>query len=116
MITVANRIFVHADYAAALETAFRNRARQVDQMPGFVSNQVLRPTRPGDPYIVLTTWESQAHFEAWLNSEAFRQSHARLGGLPHTAFSQPHAVEVHEIILDTGRPDLAIEPLTSEER
>ena len=45
MITVANRIFVAPDYAEAFEERFRSRARLVDGMPGFISNQVLRPTQ-----------------------------------------------------------------------
>ncbi len=53
MITVANRISVKPEYAEAFETAFRERAGLVDGMPGFVSNQVLRPVNEGDPYVVL---------------------------------------------------------------
>lgn len=110
MITTANRIFVNPEYAEQFEQNFRNRARLVDGMPGFVSNQVLRPVNPGDPYIVLTIWESRAHFEAWVNSEEFRQGHARSGALPNEAFSAPNKLEMHEIFLDTGRPDLVEEP------
>ncbi len=61
MITTANRIFVNPEYADLFEENFRNRAGLVDRMPGFVSNQLLRPVNPGDPYIVLTVWESRAH-------------------------------------------------------
>lgn len=56
MITVANRIYVKPEYAEAFETAFRERAGLVDGMPGFVSNQVLRPVNEGDPYVVLTMY------------------------------------------------------------
>ena len=63
MITAANRIYVHPDYAQAFETRFRERAGLVDKMPGFLFNQVLRPTKAGDPYVVLTFWESMADFQ-----------------------------------------------------
>jgi heme-degrading monooxygenase HmoA len=43
MITVANRIYVVPEYQDEFEERFRNRARLVDGMPGFISNQVLRP-------------------------------------------------------------------------
>ena len=43
MITVANRIYVKREYADAFEKRFRERAGLVDKMPGFISNQVLRP-------------------------------------------------------------------------
>ena len=49
MITVANRIYVASEYQDEFEERFRNRARLVDGMPGFISNQVLRPVNDGDP-------------------------------------------------------------------
>ncbi len=64
MITVANRIFVNPEFTDAFEARFRERAGLVDTMPGFLFNQVLRPTQAGDPYIVLTFWESAEHFQA----------------------------------------------------
>lgn len=110
MITVANRIFVAPAYADAFEETFRQRAGLVDQMPGFVWNQVLRPTQEGDPYIVLTLWESRAHFEAWIRSDAFVKGHARSGTLPREAFTAPNQLELHEVVLDSSRPDLDPEP------
>jgi hypothetical protein len=51
MITTANRIFVHPDFAEPFEQTFRTRARLIviDRMLGFVSNQLLRPVNPDDP-------------------------------------------------------------------
>lgn len=110
MIAVANRIFVKPEHAAAFEERFRNRAGMVDQMAGFISNQVLRPVNEGDPYIVLTFWESRAAFEEWTRSEAFVQGHARSGTMPRDAFSGPNKLELHEVIQDSTRPDLQPEP------
>jgi len=98
MITVANRIFVHPDHAEAFEERFRTRAGMVDTMPGFIKNEVLRPLAEGDPYVVLTYWESKAEFEAWTSSDAFRQGHARSGSLPREAFTAPNKLEIHEVI------------------
>jgi heme-degrading monooxygenase HmoA len=110
MITVANRIFVALEYAEQFEEAFRKRAGLVDGMPGFISNQVLRPVNPGDPYIVLTLWQSRSDFEGWIRSDAFMQGHAKSGSLPKEAFSEPNKLEIHEVIQDSSRPDLAVEP------
>lgn len=106
MITVMNRISVHPDHAAAFEERFRTRAGLVDQMPGFIRNEVLRPTQEGKPYIVLTYWESREAFEDWTNSEQFKQGHARSGSLPKEAFTGPSVLEIHEVFLnsDTGKP------------
>ncbi len=106
MIAVANRIFVHPDYAEHFEDNFRNRAGMVDRMPGFISNQVLRPVNDGDPYIVYTLWETRQHFDAWIASDAFIHGHARSGTLPREAFTGPNKLEMHEVIQDSSRPDL----------
>lgn len=110
MITVANRIFVASEYGQVFEERFRTRAGLVDDMPGFISNQLLRPVNEGDPYVVLTFWESRSHFEAWVNSEAFVKGHARSGTLPKAAFTAPNQLEIHEVVLDSSRPDLEPEP------
>ncbi len=101
MFVVMNRIPVNPEYAAQFEDRFRNRAGAVDQMPGFVRNQVLRPANPDDPYIVLTTWRSKADFDNWVNSEAFQQGHARSGTLPPEAFRGRPKLENFEVILDS---------------
>lgn len=110
MITVANRIYVKPEYAEAFEKAFRERAGLVDGMPGFLSNQVLRPVNEGDPYVVLTLWASRQDFLNWVRSNAFQQGHARSGSLPKDAYSQPNVLEMHEIIQDSTRPDMEPEP------
>ncbi len=110
MITTMNRIFVNPDYAEQFEDNFRNRAGLVDRMEGFVSNQLLRPSTPGDPYIVLTLWATRKSFENWVRSEEFMQGHARSGSLPREAYSAANKLELHEVILDSGRPDLEPEP------
>ena len=45
-------------------------ARAVDQMPGFLSLDVLRHV-DGKGYVVMTRWESREAYEAWLQSPAF---------------------------------------------
>lgn len=101
MIAVMNRIHVAPDYAETLEERFKQRTGRVDAMPGFVLNQVLRPLNAGDPYIILTYWESKEQFEAWTHSDAFRQAHAR--GMPEGASTAPNHVEMFEVVMDTSR-------------
>ena len=110
MITVANRIFVASEYAEQFEEAFRQRAGLVDGMPGFISNQVLRPVNPGDPYIVFTLWDTRKDFEAWIRSDAFTRGHARSGTLPKEAYTAPNKLEIHEVVQDSSRSDLIAEP------
>lgn len=101
MITVMNRIAVSPEFAEQFEERFRTRAHLVDQMPGFIRNEVLRPTQAGQPYIVLTYWESKEDFERWTTSDSFKQGHARSSSLPKEAFTGPSVVEVHEVFLNS---------------
>ncbi len=110
MITVANRIYVKPEYADAFEMRFRERAGLVDKMPGFISNQILRPVNDGDPYVVFTTWMRRQDFLDWVRSDAFVKGHAQSGTLPKEAFSGPNVLEVHEVIQDSARPDSEPEP------
>ena len=110
MITVANRIYVSLEYAEAFEKVFRERAKLVDQMPGFISNQVLRPVNEGDPYVVFTIWNSREAFMNWIRSEEFIKGHAQSGTLPKEAFFKPNVLEMHEVLQDSARPDLPPEP------
>ncbi len=110
MITVANRIYVKPEYSEAFEAAFRDRAGLVDGMPGFVSNQVLRPANEGDPYVVFTVWNSREDFLNWVRSDAFTKGHAQSGTLPRDAYPKPNVLEMHEVVSDSSRPDMAPEP------
>lgn len=106
MITVANRIYVAPEYAEQFESKFRERAGLVDGMPGFVSNTVLRPVNEGDPYVVLTLWQSRADFLNWVRSDAFVKGHAQSGSLPKEAYPKPNVLEMHEVVQDSTRPDM----------
>ena len=98
MISVMNRIPVNPEFAEAFEERFSDRAALVDKMDGFVAFHLLRPSDPKDPYVVMTFWESNEHFEAWTDSAEFKEGHARAGRLPREAFMGHPKIEVMEII------------------
>ena len=102
MFVVMNRISVNPAYAEQFEARFRSRAGEVDKMPGFIRNQVLRPGTADEPYIVMTYWQSKQDFESWVDSDAFKKGHSRSGTLPQDAFQGPPKLESFEVILDSG--------------
>lgn len=110
MITVANRLYVKPEYAAAFEKVFRERAGLVDKMAGFISNQVLRPVNEGDPYVVFTIWKSRDDFLAWVRSDEFAKGHAQSATLPRDAYAKANVLELHEVLQDSSQPDLKPEP------
>lgn len=96
MIITANRVPITKGYEREFEKRFERRLGAVDRVPGFIRNEVLRPVQ-GDHYVVLTYWESREAFEAWVQSESFRQAHANPA--PRGMFTGPSTLEVHEVIL-----------------
>lgn len=99
MILVVNRIRVAEGHEPAFEERFRARAGLVEQSPGFLRNLVLRPLQ-GEAYLVMTWWRDRASFEAWTQSDSFRQAHANPP--PREMFAGPSQLEIHEVVTDTG--------------
>lgn len=95
MIVVANRIQVAKGYEQEFERRFEHRFGAVDRMPGFIRNEILRPIM-GEHYVVMTYWESKAAFEAWAQSEEFKQAHRHPA--PKEMFAGPNVFEMHEVI------------------
>ena len=106
MIVVMNRIPVTPEHAAAFEERFSDRAALVDGMDGFVSFRLLRPTSAGDPYVVMTFWETHDHFVAWTQSDEFKEGHARASRLPTEAFKGHPKLEVMEVALEAKRGEI----------
>ncbi len=105
-----NAIEVPEGAGPELERRFANRLGAVDSAPGFISYELLRPTAGETRYFVMTHWETRKHFEDWVRSDEFVQGHARSGSLPREAYSAPNKLELHEVILDSTRPDMVPEP------
>ena len=102
MFVVLNRFPVNPKYAAQFEARLRNRPRQVELQPGFIRLQLLRPGDPGDPYVVLTVWESKGDFETWVKADTFAEKHAGQRTLPKETLLDKNKVETFEVILDTA--------------
>lgn len=65
-----NAIEIPAGAGPELEKRFANRAHTVDNSPGFLGFQLLRPVKGEDRYFVVTQWESEEAFEAWRTGRA----------------------------------------------
>ena len=106
MFVVMNRIPVKPEYADAFMERFQDRASLVDNMPGFVSFTLLKPVSEEEPFVVETWWDSKAHYEAWTNSEEFKQGHARAGQLPRDAFLGHPKLEHFEVVQAAKRGEI----------
>lgn len=72
-----NAISVPEGMGPMLEQRFAERARLVEEMPGFEHFQLLRPVNGDDRYFVVTHWADDDSFKAWVESEQFRHGHAK---------------------------------------
>jgi heme-degrading monooxygenase HmoA len=77
MVVKINAIEVAEGRGPELEERFAKRASEVENMPGFLGFELLRPVKGENRYYVYTRWESEEHFRAWVESDAFRRGHAQ---------------------------------------
>jgi heme oxygenase (staphylobilin-producing) len=78
MIAVFNRLPVKEGAAGQVTEMFANSRGNVQGFPGFVSMEVLR-SEGEDEVLVITRWQSQEAFDAWVGSDEFKKAHARGG-------------------------------------
>ncbi len=72
-----NYISCLPEFEATLEDLFATRKGAIDKEQGFIEMEVLKPLKAGDPYLILSHWESKEAFENWTKSEAFLEGHKR---------------------------------------
>ena len=64
-----------------LLSRFEARVGEVENMEGFESFELLRPTS-GNTWYVYTRWASEEAFMAWVRSPAFARGHAEASSQP----------------------------------
>jgi len=84
-----NAIEVPEGAGPELEARFAARAGAVEQSAGFQGFQLLRPVEGEDRYFVMTWWESEEAFQAWLGSQDFAKGHANAGGAAAASGGHP---------------------------
>ncbi len=72
-----NYIDCEPDYAERFEQLFGTRAHAIDRMDGFICMNVLKPTDGQGSYLILSRWETEQHFKAWVGSPEFIEGHKR---------------------------------------
>lgn len=87
-----------------LERHFRERSRLVDDFPGFLYLQLLRPQSGAATHAFLTAWDSRESFRRYMNSEEHAHSHAREPGEIMARTEVRH--EAFDVLMDSRRdPD-----------
>ncbi|MGS2619697.1 antibiotic biosynthesis monooxygenase family protein [Micromonospora sp. LZ34] len=76
-----NAIEVPAGAGPELEKRFAARAGAVENSPGFLGFELLRPVAGESRYFVYTKWESEEAYQAWAAGPS-RAAHAPAPGEP----------------------------------
>jgi len=98
MYVVHNRIEVAAEQAAAFEETFSASMRAtLAGVPGLRRSLLLRPTKPGDPYVSTMEFDSVDDFRAWLKSDSFKAAHADVDA---PGMEAPSAIELFDVLED----------------
>jgi heme oxygenase (mycobilin-producing) len=85
-----------------LERHFRERSGLVDDFPGFLYLQLLRPQAGNATHAFLTAWESRDAFRRYMSSREHAVSHAREPGAIMARTQVRH--DAYEVLLDSRRP------------
>lgn len=105
MFLTMNRFKVKPGCEAAFEAVWTGRNSHLPQVPGFRAFHLMKgPERDGYRlYASHTLWDSEAAFQAWTRSEAFRAAH-RGAGESRDIYLGPPELEVFEAV-QTITPD-----------
>lgn len=92
-----NAIEVPEGAGPELEKRFANRAHAVENSPGFLGFQLLRPVKGDDRYFVVTHWDSEESFAAWRDGPA-KEAHSGERAKPVATGA---SLLEFEVVLDT---------------
>ncbi len=82
-----------------VEWYFRNRASLVDDFPGFLYLQLLKPQAGEATHTFLTAWESREAFGRYMKSPQHAISHGREPGEIMARTEVRH--EAYEVLMDS---------------
>lgn len=78
MYVSLSRLRIPEQRAGELVSAFRRRARLVEQSDGFLDLQVWQSDRDPGEIVMVSRWRDRDAFKAYMKSESHRISHARI--------------------------------------
>ena len=100
MMTVITQAVLQEGSEPEWDAAMRERLESAYGTHGWIGGQLLIPLERLNERVVVGTWETPAHGEAWHQDEAVEETRARMGGV-----EQKTSVKTrHEVVVDKRRP------------
>ncbi|WP_096188057.1 antibiotic biosynthesis monooxygenase family protein [Evansella halocellulosilytica] len=75
MYVVCNELHVPKEGRENVKNRFSGSADNMKKIPGCLDFMFLDPEDSDNYQVVLTKWESKDAYEAWINSQAFKDAH-----------------------------------------
>lgn len=100
MYLAMNRFQIAHGFEEGFEKIWRERDTFLSEVPGFKTFSLLKGPKTEDYvlYASHTVWDSESHFTAWTNSDAFRKAHAQTSAPKGTYLGHPQ-LETFEAVL-----------------
>ena len=100
MYIAMNRFRIARGREADFERGWKERETYLEDVPGFRSFHLLRGASSDEEtlYVSHSSWDSEAAFDAWRHSEAFKQGHANARSPEGTLLGHP-MLETFEAVL-----------------
>jgi heme-degrading monooxygenase HmoA len=99
MMTIVTYVTLKEGVEPEWDAQMRERMVAARQQPGWISGQLLIPLDGVNRRVIVGTWQTRAHWEAWHNDAAFTETRRRLAGLEAKA----HEESWHEVIESVGQ-------------
>ncbi|HJW02684.1 MAG TPA: antibiotic biosynthesis monooxygenase [Azospira sp.] len=105
MFLAMNRFRIARGREAEFVEHWRQRESYLHEVPGFREFHLLQLEPMTDEpaeftlFASHTMWDSEAAFEAWTRSEAFRKAHANAGATPRDLYLGPPQLELFNSVL-----------------
>ena len=81
MMTIVTQVSLRPGNEPEWDMAMRQRLESAKGQPGWVGGQLLIPLDGVNKRVLIGTWETRAHWEAWHQDASFAQTRERLEGL-----------------------------------
>lgn len=101
MFVFVSHLTVPLDDQAELEQHFQRRSKLVDDFPGFLHLQLLKPQAGTATHTFVTTWSDAESFRLYMKSPEHAASHSREPAEIMARTTVRH--EAYEVLLDSRR-------------
>lgn len=100
MVTIVTRVTLKEGAQPEWDAAMRERLLAARDQPGWIGGQIAIRVDELDRRVIIGTWQTRTHWEAWHADVVFKTTRHRLEGLE----AAPSEEWWHEVIEDVRRP------------